>query len=357
MDHGKIVSRAWEITWNNRVLWGLGFFAALGSGASSSRLPNFNRFNFINQLDFDNKDLFSTDFAEKLQESAADSEVILDALPKGASDALLEAIPSIAEILPSIMVGAAVLICILSVLGIALWFVAQAARAGMITSVVGLQDGQKIGFGEAFRGGWKYVGRILGLKFLIYIGMLILISVIVAIGIAGFASEFTSIVSLLCPLAILFYFASILLSFVDAFAYRGIVLKDLAVIASMQHGWELVRNNLLNLSILGVIYGAVGMVMGMLIGLVVGMIIGVLIIAPIVPITAFMEGGEFPVTFMIVMIGVGGFVMTIIGALLNSILIAWRSTGFTLAYQELTGMIAVPLKEKSPEDIGYNGMI
>ena len=35
MDHGKIVSDAWNITWNNRWLWGLGFLAALTGGSGS----------------------------------------------------------------------------------------------------------------------------------------------------------------------------------------------------------------------------------------------------------------------------------------------------------------------------------
>ncbi|MGD8904906.1 MAG: hypothetical protein PVI67_15190, partial [Anaerolineae bacterium] len=32
MDYGKILTRAWEITWRWKILWILGFLAALGSG-------------------------------------------------------------------------------------------------------------------------------------------------------------------------------------------------------------------------------------------------------------------------------------------------------------------------------------
>ena len=32
MDYGKVLSRAWEITWRWKALWILGFLAALGRG-------------------------------------------------------------------------------------------------------------------------------------------------------------------------------------------------------------------------------------------------------------------------------------------------------------------------------------
>ncbi|MCL7452811.1 MAG: hypothetical protein M8467_07155, partial [Anaerolineae bacterium] len=35
MDYGKVLSRAWEITWRWKVLWILGFLASLGRGSSA----------------------------------------------------------------------------------------------------------------------------------------------------------------------------------------------------------------------------------------------------------------------------------------------------------------------------------
>ena len=32
MDYGKVLGRAWEITWRWKVLWILGFLASLGNG-------------------------------------------------------------------------------------------------------------------------------------------------------------------------------------------------------------------------------------------------------------------------------------------------------------------------------------
>ena len=33
MDYGRVLTRAWEITWRWKILWILGFLAALGSGS------------------------------------------------------------------------------------------------------------------------------------------------------------------------------------------------------------------------------------------------------------------------------------------------------------------------------------
>ena len=40
MDYGKVLGRAWEITWRWKALWILGFLAGLGSGKGGS--PNVN---------------------------------------------------------------------------------------------------------------------------------------------------------------------------------------------------------------------------------------------------------------------------------------------------------------------------
>ena len=43
MDFGKVLSRAWEITWRWKVLWVLGFLAALGQGTGGGSGPQFSR--------------------------------------------------------------------------------------------------------------------------------------------------------------------------------------------------------------------------------------------------------------------------------------------------------------------------
>ena len=40
MDYGKVLSRAWEITWRWKVLWILGFLASLASGGGGGGGPS-----------------------------------------------------------------------------------------------------------------------------------------------------------------------------------------------------------------------------------------------------------------------------------------------------------------------------
>ena len=40
MDFGKVLGRAWEITWRWKMLWVLGFLAALGQGNGAG--PNYS---------------------------------------------------------------------------------------------------------------------------------------------------------------------------------------------------------------------------------------------------------------------------------------------------------------------------
>ncbi|MGD8398342.1 MAG: hypothetical protein PVG11_05750, partial [Anaerolineae bacterium] len=38
MDFGKLLTRAWQITWRWKVLWILGFLASLGSGTGTGNI-------------------------------------------------------------------------------------------------------------------------------------------------------------------------------------------------------------------------------------------------------------------------------------------------------------------------------
>ncbi len=56
------------------------------------------------------------------------------------------------------------------------------------------------------------------------------------LGTAGFV--FLCLLCLLIPL-------TLVLNLIYAFAYRGIVLRDMAVMDSIRHGWRVVRENVL----------------------------------------------------------------------------------------------------------------
>lgn len=334
MDQGKIVSRAWDITWNNKALWGLGFLAALttstsgGSGGSGNLGDSFN---------FD----------------ATDPESLPPMFQDGP---LADVIAGEPEALLPLIAGLSVFVGILILVGIVFWIISQAARVGLVRSVVNLENGQKVSFGEAMSGGWSYVFRIFIMKLVlflvVFVPIIIVAGVIVALG-AGAGVEAAFI--LLCPLACILFPLIFSVQFTDAYGFRGIVLQGMSPTEAIGHGWKLFRANLSDSLVLGVIFGIVAFVFN----IIVSIAIGAFALLGANPLMAYFESGEISTGAMVTG-AIVAVVTSIILALLNSVIAAWQSTGFTLAYQEMTGLgvsAEFPTKEKGPEDVNFNDMI
>lgn len=325
MDHGKIVSNAWNITWNHKWLWGLGFLAALASGGSGGSGGNFNMDGM--NIDPESADLPLPPFMENLINDPA-------------------ALMQLAGI-------AVVAVCLLVIIGIILWFVGQAARAGLITSVNGLEEGRKSSFGEALRGGWQYIWRILGMKIVLWFGFALIIGLLggaigaFAIGASsGNDAAVAGIGILACGLICGIFLVIIPLVYTDAYAFRGLVLKEMGIVESIKHGWQLFRANMGDSLILGVIYGVISFAVGVVI---------LAVLAPFAflaanPVIDLFTTGTIS-TGAVMGLALGGLTFTIVAALLSSVLTAFQSVGFTLAYREMTGMAAKVDFEKTPEDI------
>lgn len=321
MDQGRIISRAWEITWNNRALWGLGFLAALAGGGGGGT-GNFN--------------------PDSLGVDANNPDDILDAFrgtPIGQMiDGDTAAIAAVAGI-------AVLVILILLALGIVFWILGTTARAGLISSVVELEHGEKITFGNAFRQGWKHIWRLFLLKLLefalIFLPTMLVVGVFAAI---GFMAEAPAVAVLAVPLVCIFAIAAFLLQFADAFAFRGIVLKNMGPVEALRHGWSLFKANAGDVLILAVIYTVIMMV----VGFIAAAVLGVFALLSASPLLSFFVTGEVSGAAVVAAI-LGGTVATVLGAFIMSIFVAWQSTGFTLAYLEMNGE-AVEIKEKDPKD-------
>ncbi len=140
MDYGEIITRAWNITWNNKFLWVLGFLAALTSIGSNS-----NTFqNSYNESDFAN--------------------------------------PQMAAQMGALIFG---LMCVFMIIGIVLWLLSVAARGGLIDGVNRIDDGETVTLGEAFSAGTSAIWRLIGVYFLAYLPIIIVGIVIAVIGIYG----------------------------------------------------------------------------------------------------------------------------------------------------------------------------
>ncbi len=306
MDYMDTVRRGWQITWNNKWLWLLGFLAALGSGGSA-----FNNSNY--QVDAQN-------------------------LPAGSGGLT----PGMTAALGG---GILLLLCVFFIIGILLWLVSLAARGGLITSVVELARGETSSFRKAFGQGWRKVVPLLLMTIVLFAVMIILVIVMallfagtiagaIAAGSSGsdnLAAILGSLgVGLLCLLCLLVPLG-IVLNLIYPFAYRGIMLRDLGLMDSIRHGWGVLRDNLGNILILGLIFFVVNVVIAVIFGGIMGLVglsTGVLQV---------MMSGNQATTSQWVAAGLGFLAASLIFAVISAIVTAWRSATFTLAYQQWTG--------------------
>jgi len=130
----------------------------------------------------------------------------------------------------------------------------------------------------------------------------------------------------------------LVITFLNPFAVRGLVLQDLGVMDSIRHGWQVLRRNVGNILVLAVVFLVIGIIVGL-----VSLLIAGLRAAPFVaPIFLGLVRETGVTTLNIALAVVGGLVFIIVTAAISSILVAYQSTTFTLAYQQF-------LSEKQPE--------
>ncbi|MCB8966682.1 MAG: hypothetical protein H6660_07270 [Ardenticatenaceae bacterium] len=313
MDYSKLMSRSWEIVWNNKFLFVLGFLAALGSGGSGGR-ANSN-FRGSSSSDFD--------------------------LPPGTVDNLQTFWAHFGALIIA-------LICLFVVLGVILWLVRLVAQAGLISSVARIDAGEKVTFGEAFAAGTAKLGRMAGLNLLLYgpFTLLALLSAGILMVMAGTAvyeevarggnaeGIFASLgifTACLIGLACLTLPLLLVVNIVYPFAQRGAVLGELSVMDSIRHGWQVVRANTGEVIVIVLLFLVVGFVFG-IVSIAVILPGAVLIFIPAI-IHLAAGGGSFGV-LEIAYVVAGGVCLAVLAGAINSVLVAFRSTAVTLAYQE-----------------------
>ena len=305
MNYGDTLRRSWQLTWNNKWLWLLGFLAALGGGSSFSSNSNY-----------------------QVDPSQTTSGGISPELAAGLTGAVL------------------LLCCIGVIIGILLWLVSLASKGGLITSVAELDRGQPSSFGRAFRQGWRKLLPLVGMTLLLF-SVLIILGIILAIGFAGTiaaaigagtsggSDALTGILGtagfvFLCLLCLLIPL-TLVLNLIYPFAYRGIMLRDMPVMDSIRHGWRVLRENLGEILILGLIFFVINLIISAL-------ALGIITLLGISSgmFSTLMTGGELT-TAQVVGGIVGVLAAGLIFAIISAIFTAWRSATFTLAYEQWTG--------------------
>ncbi len=167
---------------------------------------------------------------------------------------------------------------ILSLFTALLTLVTHAARAAGVARAA---RGEVTGFGRSLGEGWRALPRLLGLALLLYVLPLVLF--IVAFLVVLVPVTMTSLAGdpgqsgvmagmgmvgtiLLCCLYIAFVLVLLLTGCIFTFAGRGVVLRNLGVMASLRHGWQVLRENLGQIILLALPFGLIYFVFGLAFG-------------------------------------------------------------------------------------------
>jgi hypothetical protein len=316
MDYGRIISRAWEITWRWKVLWILGFLAALGNGSGGSnsvfRLASGNTPN--NPLPHFN-------------------------LP-----------PNLGALLAG--VG-----CLAFIIVIVLWVLSVMARGGLIAGVGQIEDEGTTSLGSAWQVGRQRFWTLFGIGFLLVVVPAIVLGIIGLIGALGFAGSIAAaaagnnqgglagglIVGLvacactfICGVVIVFA----VLGQIRIYAERAAILEGMNWTAACGRGWQMLRAHFGPTLVLWLIF--------LVIGIALAAVIAAVLLPILLPITLAYNSSQAPNWLALPLIG-AGLIGVLVGAVIGSVVQVFTSATWTLAYRELTGAgPAAPVLETPP---------
>lgn len=316
MDYGNLLKRAWHIVWNNKFMFVLGFLAALGSGGNGGNGGARGNFNVSgSSSDFN----LPPGFAENIERYWAQYAGITIAL-----------------------------VCLAIILGIVFWLVSLVGQAGLISAASRIDSGEQVTLGDAFGAGTGVLVRMIGLNLILY-GPFILLGLIffgiasvtvgsaVASEFAGNPGNFETIFSSIGPffacfgiLACVMVPLGLIVTVIYPFAQRGLILQELGIVDSIRHGWNVLRDNIGDVFLLILLFVVIGFVFGIAAAVV---LLPAAALAFLPTIVDLVRGGTLEIGNIAFMIG-GGICLGLLGAVINSIMIAFRSTTVTLAYQE-----------------------
>lgn len=305
MDYGEVLSRAWRIIWKHKILWIFGILASCSSGNGSNSSARFNADG--SQGGFGPSSQFERFF-------------------EGLDPALLTAL-IIAAVL--IIVLLVILAILLSTIGnIALFRGAQRADRDLDT---------RLGFGDLFRSSLPYFWRMVLLSLLVFALTLVLVLAIVAV--STVVGIFTLGIGLLCliPLFCLLIPFFIAVSVVVQQAQIAIVVEDLGVMDGLRRGWEVVRDNPVQMLVMWLILElAIGIIAGLIVALPLLLFLTPLIISAIS--TGTLEFNAMVAASLACVVIYLPVLILLTGAITSYIKTAW-----TLTFLRLTGRMAAPV--------------
>jgi len=310
MNIGEVLSNAWKIIWKHKVLWIFGILAGCSGGGGGS---------------------------------AGNSGVSYQGEAPAEVQPFFDQFANLPDWLIALIVGGIVILIFLLV--VLVIFLGTVGRIGLIHGTQQVEQGaERLSFGEVFRGSLPYFWRVFGLNLLFGLAVFLIILVFVmaffifTVLTIGFGA--LCIIPLLCVLIPVGWLVGVYLEQVNL----AMVIENLGIPAGVQRGWEVFRNNLGTMIIMGLIlYLGVSLIGGLVIALPIGLIvvpavIGVMAGTDVAQMSGFGLAALCFVAYLPVLI------------LLNGVLRAYIESAWTLTYLRLIGKsVAV---EEAPTPLG-----
>jgi hypothetical protein len=317
MDYGKLLRRAWDITWNNKFLWILGFLAGLGSGGGS----NFNFRNFGG-----------------------------GGGPGRPGQAPMPELPP--ELAVSIVPIILAVLCVLFLVWIVFWVIGTIANGGLIGAVNQIEIEGSSSFGRGWSAATPKMWRLLGISLataipalIVLIALVILALLALGLGVSGAeeagGAALVGALACLIPLVCIAGLAGLVLGILKTFADRAAMLEDETVIEAYKRGWNILIPNIGPAIPIFLIQVAIGIVVG-LIMLIPFAIAGALVLGGGV-VSSLAESGLAGAPLFVV----GGclfLVFLVIAVVVGAVQTTFFSSVWTLAYREWM----TPTEEAAP---------
>ncbi len=316
MNFGQYLSKSWEITWKHKVLWIFGILAALGSG---NRSGNFN-FNFGGG-------------------NRGGVPPVSTPFPPGGAVPTPPAMPAIPpDATPFILIAA----CVVIVVVIVLFVLGIIGTGGLIGGIRLAEEQGAVTFGEAWVIGTHNFLRLFGLKLLLLVPILLFVCIAVAGG--TFLAIATLGIGLIClvPLICILVIAFIPIGIVAHFAQFAVVLENMGPIDAFKRGWAILKANLANILILGVIVIVITAVIGFVLALPFIIIALPIIFSVINSQTGTPDMGPLAIAALCC----ACYLPVVI--VLSGILESWSTGVWTLSYREFAGNTPAPAMPGTP---------
>lgn len=340
MDYFETIKRAARMVWRHKSLWVLGFIAGLSGGGGGSG-GNFGGSNF--------------------GAPGSGSGTGGSSGNPFNSPELQEALRWITEnsaLLIALVLGVCLCLVLLSLLFLVLGEIGQ---GGLISNAARIGAGEAPGFGDGWRAGVSRARPLVGQRLLLSIPGLILGLIILAILAVAFVPLFSELISgggesavieramgalfgslcVIVPLGCIAWLYQILVAILSTFGRRAVMLDGAGAIAGLRAGWSVFRGNILHTIVFAVIVVALQLIIG--IGLTIA---GFAALVPGI-VAMIASGGNEPSVAGVALLAVGGLVLFAVVVLSSSVLTAFSSATWTLAYQQFKSRLAGTLPPAS----------